>query len=135
MNFLEDGKPRKRYYKTGDIVQKDKEGHIYYLGRTDDQVKIEGHRMNLIEIENKVKDLLPGHKAVMLAFEKIPGVKRLYLFVEGNEIEPSELKDKLAEQLPPMMVPKEIFTISKIPLTTGGKTDKRSLANESLLNT
>jgi acyl-coenzyme A synthetase/AMP-(fatty) acid ligase len=132
--YLEGSKGLKKYYKTGDIVQIDKEGFIYYSGRTDDQVKIEGHRMNLIEIENKVRDFLPGHKVVMLAFEKIPGVKRLYLFVEGMEINTVQLKNKLAEQLPPMMVPKEIFTISKIPLTTGGKTDKKSLANEYLLN-
>ncbi|GAB1453371.1 amino acid adenylation domain-containing protein [Draconibacterium sp.] len=124
---------KKKFYRTGDIVQKDKDGYIYFLGRTDDQVKIEGHRMNLIEIENRVKDLLPEHMAVLVAHEKLPGLKRLYLFIEGIEIDKQKLKSGLAQHLPPKMIPEDIFPVSKIPLTAGGKIDRIKLINDYLV--
>jgi len=124
----------KRYYRTGDIVQKDKNGFIYYIGRTDDQVKIEGHRINLVEIENRARDVLPGYNVVMVAHEKLPGVKRLYLFVEGSDIDKQKIKSGLIEKLPPKMIPEDIYTIEKIPLTTGGKTDKKRLVKDFLVN-
>lgn len=124
----------KKYYRTGDIVQKDKDGFIYYIGRTDDQVKIEGHRINLVEIENKARDVLPGYSVVMVAYEKLPGAKRLYLFVEGSDIDKHQVKSGLIDKLPPKMIPEDIYTIKKIPLTTGGKTDKKRLIKDFLAN-
>ena len=125
---------KNKFYRTGDIVQKDKDGYIYYLGRTDDQVKIEGHRINLIEIENKVRDLLSGYQIIMVAHQKITGLKRLYLFIEGTGVDIMKLKSRLAEQLPPKMIPEDIFLVPKIPLTVGGKIDRIKLANDYLMN-
>ncbi len=133
INFEKNNESRS-YYRTGDIVQKDTEGFIYYMGRTDDQVKIEGHRINLIEIENKVRELLPGHKVAMLAYEKFPGFKRLYLFVEGSNIDKMQLKSRLTLHIPPKMIPEEIFVVSQLPLSSGGKKDRISLANDYLAN-
>ncbi|MBN2634784.1 MAG: AMP-binding protein [Prolixibacteraceae bacterium] len=132
--LLEINNRKKKFYRTGDIVQKDNDGYIYYLGRTDDQVKIEGHRINLIEIENKVRNLLPDCQIVMVAHEKTSGLKRLYLFIEGTGIHKMKLKSRLAEQLPPKMIPEEIFLVQKIPLTVGGKIDRIKLANDYLVN-
>jgi amino acid adenylation domain-containing protein len=131
--YLEINNKKKKFYRTGDIVQKDNDGFIYYLGRTDDQVKIEGHRINLIEIENRARDILPGIQVVMVAHEKIEGIKRLYLFVEGADIDKQKLKAGLVEKLPPKMIPEDIFHVSKIPLTTGGKIDKIKLIKDCLV--
>ena len=132
--FLETNNQRKKFYRTGDIVQKDKDGYICYLGRIDDQVKIEGHRISLLEVENKVRDLLPGHKVFIVAHEKLSGLKRLYLFIEGQDIDKLKLKSGLSEHLPPIMIPEDIYLISKIPLTTGGKIDKIKLVNDYLVS-
>jgi amino acid adenylation domain-containing protein len=132
--LLETNNQRKKFYRTGDIVQKDKDGYICYLGRIDDQVKIEGHRISLLEVENKVRDLLPGHKVFIVAHEKLSGLKRLYLFIEGQDIDKLKLKSGLSEHLPPIMIPEDIYLISKIPLTTGGKIDKIKLVNDYLVS-
>ncbi len=132
--YLEINNKREKFYRTGDIVKKDKDGYIYFLGRTDDQVKIEGHRINLIETENKVRDLLPGHKVVLVAHEKLSGLKRLYLFIEGTDIDKLKLKSGLAEHLPPKMIPDDIYPIDKIPLTAGGKIDRKKLVNDYLVH-
>ncbi len=130
--YLEVNHAKKKFYKTGDIVQKDKDGYLYYLGRTDDQVKIEGHRVNLIEAENVARNLLSGHELAMVAYEKLAGLKRLYLFIKGEGIDKLKLKSRLAEQLPPKMIPEDIFLVAKIPLTTGGKTDRLKLIKDFL---
>jgi amino acid adenylation domain-containing protein len=132
--YFEIDNKSEKFYRTGDIVKKDKDGFIYYLGRTDDQVKIEGHRINLIETENKVRDLLPGHKVVMVAHDKLPGIKRLYLFIEGTAIDKLKLKSGLVENLPPKMVPDDIYPVSEIPITDGGKIDRKKLVNDYLVH-
>ena len=131
---LEIGNKRKRFYRTGDIVQKDSDGYIFFSGRTDDQVKIEGHRISLLEIENKVRNLFPGIKVILVAHEKLSGLKRLYLFIEGTGIDKVKLKSALAEQLPPQMIPEAIYMVSEFPLTTGGKIDKIKLVHDYIVN-
>ena len=131
---LEIGNKRKRFYRTGDIVQKDSDGYIFFSGRTDDQVKIEGHRISLLEIENRVRNLFPGIKVILVAHEKLSGLKRLYLFIEGTGIDKVKLKSALAEQLPPQMIPEAIYMVSEFPLTTGGKIDKIKLVHDYIVN-
>jgi len=122
----------KRFYRTGDIVRKDKNGYIYFLGRTDDQVKIEGYRVNLTELEKSVKDIIPGYGIFAVAHEKLKGLKRLYVFIEGFNGGQAEIKQQLEKQLPGQMVPDEIFIVPKFPITSSGKIDKTELKNSYL---
>ncbi|NOY96735.1 MAG: amino acid adenylation domain-containing protein [Chlorobi bacterium] len=123
----------KKFYRTGDIVRMDKDGYYYFIGRVDDQVKIEGYRVNLIEVENAVRNLIPDSKVVAVAHEKIQGLKRLYIFIEGFTGETGEVKQKLIGQLPGQMVPEEIFTVPGFPFTSSGKVDRRKLEQDYLL--
>ena len=126
---------RKKYYRTGDLVQRDEDGYYYFIGRVDDQVKINGYRINLIEVENAVRNLVPGCNVAVVAREKLPGLKRLYVFLEGFTGELEQIKQKLMQQLPGQMVPDEVFSVSRFPFTTSGKIDKKKLSNDYFFNT
>jgi acyl-CoA synthetase (AMP-forming)/AMP-acid ligase II len=129
---LRTGGSGKRFYKTGDIVRKDNGGYFYFIGRTDDQVKIEGYRVNLTELEKAVKDIIPGYSIFAIAHEKLEGLKRLYVFVEGYNGGQDEIKQQLGKQLPGQMVPDEIFIVPEFPITSSGKIDKKKLMNRYL---
>lgn len=132
--YLNTNSKKKKFYCTGDIVQKDKDGYYYFLGRIDDQVKIEGYRVNLIEVENSVRNLISDYHIFVMAHEKTQGLKRLYIFIEGFQGELEQIKQKLAKQLPRQMVPDEIFAVPKFPFTSSGKIDKIELKNNYLNN-
>jgi amino acid adenylation domain-containing protein len=122
--------PESRLYKTGDICRWLEDGNIEYLGRVDDQVKIRGYRIELGEIES----VLCGHpsvrQAVVMAREDEPGQKYLagYVVLEGKrDVDGDGLRKYLGQKLPEYMVPSVILQIQSIPLTTSGKTDRKSL--------
>lgn len=123
---------RKKFYRTGDLVCTDPDGLIYFMGRIDDQVKIEGYRVNLIEVENTVKSLIPDSKVVVLAHEKLPGLNRLYVFLEKFSGDLEAVKQKLAAKLPRQMVPEEVFTVPEFPFTSSGKIDRKKLKSAYL---
>ncbi len=132
--YIEQDGVKKKYYRTGDLVQQDKDGYYYFLGRIDDQVKIQGYRINLIEVENAVRNIVKEHKIVAVASEKTIGIKRLYIFIEGYLGDCNQLKKEISKQLPPQMVPEEIISIKSIPFTASGKTDRKTLEKAYLTN-
>jgi D-alanine--poly(phosphoribitol) ligase subunit 1 len=121
-----------KFYRTGDRAVMDHDGYCYFTGRTDDQVKIEGFRVNLIEVENTLRKLLPGFLIAAVACEKFPGLKRIYLFIENFRDDENLLKQKLARQLPSYMIPEALFSVEKIPFTSSGKIDRQKLRNDYL---
>lgn len=118
----------KKYYRTGDLVQKDDEGFLYFLGRLDDQVKIDGYRVNLVEVEHVVRSFLKGEKVVVLMHE-LNGLFRLVAFIETQEKELTGLLKLLSQKLPPQMVPGKIIPIPEFPITSSGKINKEKIKN------
>ncbi len=127
-------KTKKRFYRTGDRAVMDDEGYCYFAGRKDDQVKIEGFRVNLTEVENTMRKLLPGFFMAAVAYEKLPGLNRLYLFIEHFRDDEEKIKQKLARQLPPYMIPEALFSVAEIPFTSSGKVDRQKLCYDYLCN-
>lgn len=121
----------KRFYRTGDLVERRDDGEIKFLGRIDRQVKIRGQLAELEEIEN----LLNSHPAVYRSCVlKRPiyngGSDNLAAFAElKNPAGESELMDYLKEFLPVWMVPARIEILDKMPLTITGKIDTAVLKN------
>jgi D-alanine--poly(phosphoribitol) ligase subunit 1 len=62
-----------RFYKTGDICYKNSEGDIMYSGRLDYQLKVQGYRVELGEIEHYAREFLKGQNAIVMAFENKTG--------------------------------------------------------------
>jgi amino acid adenylation domain-containing protein len=131
--FLPDpfsGRANAFIYKTGDLARYRPDGVIEYLGRTDDQVKIQGYRIELGEIEAVLACAPSVQSCVVLAREDVPGEKVLVAYlVPGSEqaLSAAELQAHLHSRLPEYMVPTKFVSLASFPLTQNGKIDRRAL--------
>jgi amino acid adenylation domain-containing protein len=115
-------------YRTGDLARWLARGIIEFMGRIDFQVKVRGMRVELGEIENRLKK----HDKVKEAVLAVKGKEKLicsYIVpnqAAGEEIT-SELKEYLSHWLPDYMIPAYFIEIKQIPLTPNGKIDQKAL--------
>ncbi|MGO4532519.1 amino acid adenylation domain-containing protein [Paenibacillus sp. 2TAF8] len=120
--------PGERMYRTGDLAKWLPDGTIDYVGRTDDQVKIRGFRIELGEIEAQLQKVEGVRKTTVFARENISGEKHLCAYYEADiELPTAELKSALSQELPAYMIPTYLIQLERLPLTTNGKVDRRSL--------
>ena len=119
-----------RLYATGDLARYFADGRIDYLGRTDDQIKIRGRRIEPGEVEATLKE----HDSVLGAFvtviERDVVGKVLTAFVKTNGSgphSPDGLRTHLRNRLPEYMVPSKFVFVETLPLTPAGKVDRRAL--------
>ncbi|GAB4569675.1 MAG: hypothetical protein Tsb0020_23980 [Haliangiales bacterium] len=130
-SFCEHPRSGQRLYRTGDWGRYDADGVIEFLGRTDTQVKILGHRIECGEIEAALRD----HDAVqdaIVTVSEIGGAKKLvgYALVAEDDLgalAPAALRAFLRQKIPAYMVPSHILALSRWPLTGNGKVDRRAL--------
>ncbi|MGE5341276.1 MAG: amino acid adenylation domain-containing protein [Candidatus Omnitrophota bacterium] len=115
-------------YKTGDRARWLSDGNIEFLGRIDFQVKIRGFRIELGEIENQLVKHDKIKEAVVLANEGPDGDKYLAAYVVSGDVSDTELNDYLSLVLPDYMIPSYYVTMDAMPLTPGGKVDRKRLA-------
>ena len=115
-------------YKTGDLAKYDENGNIYYIGRKDFQVKINGYRIEIEEVEKSILSI-PEVKNVAVITEKDSYEKNILVsYIELNEqIEYAELKEKLFKKLPQYMIPNRFYLVDKMPININGKVDKHFL--------
>ncbi len=118
----------KKYYKTGDLCSADSDGDIIYQGRKDYQVKIQGFRVELSEIEYRTKEFFSNEtNAVVVPKKEDDGGCQLHLFVETAPHERDALLCYLKEHLPVYMLPTDIHFLEEFPLNTSGKIDRKTL--------
>ncbi|MEB3428571.1 amino acid adenylation domain-containing protein [Citroniella saccharovorans] len=118
-----------RLYKTGDIAKVLASGEIEFLGRKDRQVKINGFRVELGEIEVVLNKLDLVKSSVALLNDN--GVLSCLIISDKfEEICEFEIKEYLGQYLPEYMIPKIIIIKAKMPLTTNGKVDYKSLKKD-----
>ncbi|HBR1222774.1 TPA: enterobactin non-ribosomal peptide synthetase EntF [Klebsiella quasipneumoniae subsp. similipneumoniae] len=128
--------PGERMYRTGDVARWLANGAVEYLGRSDDQLKIRGQRIELGEID-RVMSALPdvaqavSHACVFNQAAATGGDARQlvgYLVSDsGLPLDTAALKARLAEQLPPHMVPVVLMQLADLPLSANGKLDRKAL--------
>lgn len=117
-----------RMYRTGDLVHWRPDGSLAYLGRSDTQVKIRGHRIEPGEIEAALEALPDVRQAVVIAREDVPGDQRLVAYVTGDKPMPDgTVRGHLASRLPPQMVPAHVVWLDRFPHTPNGKVDRNAL--------
>ncbi|XXY54891.1 amino acid adenylation domain-containing protein [Sorangium sp. So ce269] len=123
------GAPGGRLYRTGDRARLGADGAIEFLGRTDHQIKLRGHRVELGEIEARLREQPEVREAVVVARDG-GGAVRLVAYVVGREaaaLDAAALRARLALQLPDYMVPAVIAPLPALPLTANGKIDRAAL--------
>ncbi|CAM5417548.1 Amino acid adenylation domain-containing protein OS=Streptomyces tendae OX=1932 GN=GUR47_06010 PE=4 SV=1 [Streptomyces tendae] len=123
------GAPGERMYRTGDLVVRRPDGNLTYLGRTDQQVKIRGHRVEPGEVEA----VFAAHPAVRFAAAvaqpdpQVDGAHRLaaYLVLDGADL--AEVAAEVGAGLPDFLRPTHYARVDAIPLTVNGKADTKAL--------
>ncbi|XNM64216.1 hypothetical protein ACLK2H_03480 [Escherichia coli] len=134
--------PGERMYRTGDVARWLDNGAVEYLGRSDDQLKIRGQRIELGEID-RVMQTLPDveqavtHACVINQAAATGGdARQLVGYVVSASGLPLEIRipcwRACAKQLPPHMVPVVILQLSALPLSANGKLDRKALPLPSL---
>ncbi|MEU5263750.1 amino acid adenylation domain-containing protein [Amycolatopsis sp. NPDC021455] len=120
------GGPGARMYRTGDLVRWTHGGKLEYLGRTDDQVKLRGQRLELGEVSGAASRHPAVTQAVAVVREDVPGDRRLVVYCTGDT-GPADVRSHLAAVLPEYMVPAAVVVLPSFPLTPNGKIDRRAL--------
>ncbi|WP_327596403.1 non-ribosomal peptide synthetase [Streptomyces chartreusis] len=123
------GEPGERMYRTGDLVLRRPDGNLMYLGRTDQQVKIRGHRVELGEVEA----VFAAHPAVRFVAAvaqpdpQVDGAYRLaaYLVLDGADL--AAVAAEVGAALPDFLRPTHYAQVDSIPLTVNGKADTKAL--------
>jgi amino acid adenylation domain-containing protein len=122
------GEPGGRLYRTGDLAWRRRDGAVEIVGRTDHQVKVRGFRIEPGEIEARLLALGEVTEAVVAVREDVPGDRRLVAYlVAGRERPAAELRSLLERTLPGYMVPAAFVYLPALPLTAGGKVDRKAL--------
>ncbi|MDA3969554.1 AMP-binding protein [Helicobacter ibis] len=123
----------KNYYKTGDIGIKKQIGNelLYcYCGRIDDQVKIQGYRIELLEVDLKLSKITNLPSIAVVITEN--GINKLIGVIEAIEINQAEILAKCKEEMPNFMIPSKFVTLERFPINANGKIDRNKIKEEIL---
>jgi amino acid adenylation domain-containing protein len=123
-----------RMYKTGDMVRRNSEGILEYLGRVDHQVKIRGFRIETGEIEAALLECTLVQQALVVACDDHRGQLQLVAYVVGDETlnDESTLRRHLKAKLPEPMIPASFMWLDQMPLSPNGKVDRKALPAPAL---
>ncbi|GAA3433284.1 non-ribosomal peptide synthetase [Kutzneria kofuensis] len=110
-----------RMYRTGDVVRRRADGQLEFVGRSDDQVKVRGLRIELGEVEVAL-GRHPGVSAAAVAVHDAT----LVAYVVGD-VDAAELRRFVGASLPEYYVPSVFVQLNELPLTPNGKVDRRAL--------
>ncbi|WP_195989207.1 D-alanine--poly(phosphoribitol) ligase subunit DltA [Clostridium sp. D53t1_180928_C8] len=125
-----------RGYRTGDLTYYNK-GVIYYCGRKDFQIKLNGFRIELEDIENNLRKIDNVNNAVVLPVYKDEKISHLVAFItlkKSNGLSSLKnsiaIKNKLKDYIPAYMIPRNIKTIDEFPININGKIDRKALMED-----
>jgi amino acid adenylation domain-containing protein len=124
-------KPGQRLYGTGDLVSRNTDDTIEFLGRKDHQIKIRGYRIEIGEIEAYIREHDNTDDAVVIAKgDNLHGDMRLIAYIVPKDFKlysEVTLRKHLKKTLPEYMVPAQMVALETFPLTPNGKIDRKAL--------
>ncbi|WP_052704175.1 non-ribosomal peptide synthetase [Vibrio nigripulchritudo] len=122
--------PNGKLYKTGDLGVRQLDGSYQCLGRKDHQVKVNGHRIELGDIESHIL-AVSGVQQVGVVLSQTESVKvsiTAFVVLHSDEsLNPGQIREALVSKLPDYMIPSHIQVLTTLPLTDNGKVDRKSL--------
>lgn len=123
-----------RLYNTGDLVSWQYDGNIKYFGREDNQIKLNGYRVELSEIEFQLKAHPLVEQAIVLITHKNHHryITAYVLLKDQTELKNVNLSHHLKQIVPQYMVPHVFYQVDNIPMTLNGKVDKKQLEHMCL---
>jgi len=123
------GEPGTRMYRTGDLARWRPDGTLEFLGRLDDQIKIQGNRVEPAEVAAVLRRHSDVREAIVDASANgsDPQLVAYVTSQPGATVDPTRLREFAAEALPEHMVPARVVPLAALPLTAHGKLDKAAL--------
>src|SRR5881394_2671375 len=119
-----------RMYRSGDYGRWLPDGRLEFLGRRDAQVKVNGFRIEIGEVENRLLRLPGVRDGAVVVAERGDGSKQVVAFYSAaEELDAGDMQDRLRASLPAYMIPSGIHWREQLPATANGKIDKKSLTN------
>jgi amino acid adenylation domain-containing protein len=117
------------YYRTGDRVSRPVgDGPLRFRGRLDHQIKVQGYRVELQEVEALLKEESGADLAVAVGWPVTPsGAGAIEAFLTSNRVGLELVRDRLKARLPKYAVPRKIHLIGQWPLNSNGKIDRKQL--------
>ncbi|WP_160095646.1 non-ribosomal peptide synthetase, partial [Rhodococcus sp. T7] len=129
------GRPGDRMYRTGDVVRWTRRSHVLdYIGRSDSQVKVRGFRIELGEVDAVLTEHPDVGFAATVDYDTGSGETTLVSYVRaatGEVLDLADVERHVRQTLPQYMVPL-LVPIDMIPLTPGGKLDRKALPSPSV---
>lgn len=117
-----------RWYLTGDLGVQDAGGVYHHLGRTDNQVKVKGNRIELEEVEAHLRAACGSDVVAVIAWPLQEGVAQgLVGFVAGSDVPAETIRERMWRTLPRYMTPETIHLHDALPVNINGKVDRRAL--------
>jgi non-ribosomal peptide synthetase component F len=120
-----------RHYRTGDIAYRRTDGNFIYCGRLDHQVKIQGFRVELGEIEHHARTVYACN-AVAIPVTNAQGMSQIDIVLEKETTNKDTIIAGLKDRLPSYMVPTDVHFITPFPLNVNGKIDRKALTKTIL---
>lgn len=110
---------------SGDLVKRDEDGFIYYVGRKDHQIKTSGYRVSPTEVEALIMECPGVAEVVVFGLDDVAlGQKIRALVALSGNITAKEILDHCRAEAPYYMVPRELFVVANFPRTANGKIDR-----------
>ena len=126
------GKDGVSWYRTGDAVERDSDGLLHFVGRTDHQLKISGYRIEPAEIEDAIHRAFPSCRSVVVRCDrgKCLGLVAAIFCEEGDGPAASIVQKACASSLPSYMVPAHVVEIASWPVNANGKIDRAAVRRQ-----
>jgi non-ribosomal peptide synthetase component F len=124
----------RRWYRSGDLVRKDADWGLVYTSRLDEQVKISGYRVELLEVEEALRWAADTPEVAIVPWPLAEGgsAEGVVGFVCGAKFSARDTIKRCRTLLPPYMVPKRIVALNVLPLNANGKVDRKALRRAHL---
>jgi acyl-CoA synthetase (AMP-forming)/AMP-acid ligase II len=116
---------------SGDIVKKDEEGFLYYVGRKDEMIKTKGYRVSPTEVEELISHLEGVHDCIATGFEQEDEILlRVFVTLNKETASRDAVMTACKQQFPFYLVPDDIVVRDGFPLTANGKIDRNRVIEE-----
>lgn len=119
-------------YRTGDLAMINAHGNYLFCGRADAQIQVDGHRVELGEVEHHLRAFLDGAAAAAAPVRTADGRQEFVVFIEKATDGEALALEYLRTKLPDYMLPRRVISVPEFPLNLNGKVDRRALLDRYL---